>query len=383
MWKERRMFRNVGRTILVLLVLVGFTVHAAQAQQVTLTKVDLNGTYYQERFGNSDDLAADTIRTPPGYDANPPSGQPGYAPGCFLKGVTITADYTIQNNTGRPLGVMIGVGLTNSDDGSTYWTRQYGIPNLLPYPDVHSITLPALPDHIANLNLGFTFTFMVQDMYGAWQPAGQQVLQPIRLHTVLDQPQSPMDRPRDPVLEIACRWANRESAKENAMDKLTDELYNRGTYNGGNPAYTSNETDSGGETFHLKSFLEGAPGRPFPWGQCNDFADFLVCLINSVGAYFTKAQRTNSLSGPGFFVKPLVPAGGGPSPSFWTYHQFALFNIYVWDGCISITGFGVPKGWSRDTDYQSRLVDHYETGGAWNPLPGGGFTPTVTTAPPP
>ncbi len=305
-WKRYKMFCYRSQAAVFLLILLGFTVHVAQAQQqVTLTRVDLNGTYYQERFGNSDDLAADTIRTPPGYDANPPTGQPGYAPGCFLKGVTITADYTIQNNTGRPLGVMIDVGLTNSDDGDTYWIRHYGVPNLLPYPDIHSVTLPALPDHIANLNLGFTFTFMVQDMYGAWQPAGQQVLQPIRLHTVLTQPQTPMGVPWDPVLEIACRWMRKTSTAENALRQLTKTmmgvLYDSSNkpyiedwwaawfYDPSRQVYTRFVRDPTtgaitGERFYLRVWLNASSnGWVQTTGQCDDVSNLWVILATAVG----------------------------------------------------------------------------------------------------
>jgi hypothetical protein len=65
--------------------------------------------------------------------------------------------------------------------------------------------------------------------------------------------------------------------------------------------YVTNPSDSG-ETFHLKSFLEDSKNSPsqFPWGQCSDFADFLACLSNSVGALTLKAQRTNSFFEPGF-----------------------------------------------------------------------------------
>ncbi|MCS7266413.1 MAG: hypothetical protein NZ805_16480, partial [Armatimonadetes bacterium] len=111
------------------------------------------------------------------------------------------------------------------------------------------------------------------------------------------------------VLMFSCVWARGESTQDGAANKLTDELYNRGTYNGGQHAFTTSETDSG-EAFYLKAFLQH---YLFPWGQCNDFADFLVCLVTSVGAYAMKAQRTNPLAGPGFYFNPLHPSRGRPS----------------------------------------------------------------------
>ena len=81
-------------------------------------------------------------------------------------------------------------------------------------------------------------------------------------------------------------------------------------------------------------------------GECEDFADFLVCLSNAVTSSNMKAQRTNSLNGPGFKFKPVVTCGIGTRIQSFTYHEFAILGFNVWDGCITITGIGIPEGCS-------------------------------------
>jgi hypothetical protein len=63
---------------------------------------------------------------------------------------------------------------------------------------------------------------------GTWIPAGwENVPDPpneIVLHTVLAQPQAPMNVPWDPVLNIACKWMNRASTELAAQRKLTERM---------------------------------------------------------------------------------------------------------------------------------------------------------------
>jgi len=207
------------------------------------------------------------------------------------------------------------------------------------------------------------------------------------IYVVQDAPKAPMSPAWAPVVNYSCFWAAGEYTSDGANAALTDALYTHGTYNGGGIAgYTSAETDSG-ETFHAKLFLADA-GRP--WGQCNDFADFLVCLSTSVGASAMKAQRTNpfTLPDPPFGPYPhfryhaLKPAG----LSFWyeadrAYHPFGLLSSSVRDGCIFIQGSGIAENWPRDSTCCSRLVKSYDPPGTWSPTPGGGFAPAVTTEP--
>ena len=142
-------------------------------------------------------------------------------------------------------------------------------------------------------------------------------------------------------------------------------------------AYVTAMTPTG-ETFHLKSFLaDPAP----PNGECEDFADFLVCLSTSVGASAMKSQRSNPLNSLGFWYRSLTPAHGVLQADWFRYHEFGLLTLAVWDGCIKFPTTGVPKGWDRDSTYYNRLVDHYVFPSTWTVTPISGFTPAVTTDP--
>jgi hypothetical protein len=217
-----------------------------------------------------------------------------------------------------------------------------------------------------------------------------------KVYGVLDQPVSPMSPAWTTMLDYSCDWARGETTKDGAANKLTDELYDRGEYNGGSTAYTRYPPDpNSGEYFYLKAFLED---QRFPWGQCNDFANFLVCLVTSVGSHQFAAQRSHPLGlGRWFSTNNIDPAGNLPPGTVnWNYHQFAIFEDQgtwkVWDGCLSFASptqpSGVPKALGRDTTYyggqmNQGLVRQYGDGN-WQPTPHpSGFIPEVYTGTPP
>jgi len=207
---------------------------------------------------------------------------------------------------------------------------------------------------------------------------------------VLDAPKAPMDPAWVNVLRISCNWARGESTPDGAANMLTEKLWLNGTYNGGYLAFTRYVCDGSGnipsdasEYFYLKAFIDNG----FV-GACTDFADFLVCLITSVGAFQVAAQRTNPLGlGWWFQTEVIDPAGDlyGPRRYRWEVHQFCIYGGNVWDGCIAfVSGFpaGPPKGLPRDTTYRNGLVDYYGSG-QWQPTPSGGFLPGVYASTPP
>ena len=225
---------------------------------------------------------------------------------------------------------------------------------------------------------------------------------------VLDEPKAPMNPAWVSVLRISCQWARGENTPDGAANVLTQRLWENGIYDPQRQWYTRNETDSG-ETFYLKAFLDGVLGQPLT-GQCNDFADFLVCLITSVGAYEAKAQRTYSLTivyggyddpdGSGwrfqtYEVDPAPQSGGLPNQEFeFTYHQFTIVGSGVRDGTVKFAS-GIALGWERDTTYKLALVKWFrewqnhvivrtigpnDPGNPWNPTPATGFVPVVTAA---
>jgi hypothetical protein len=251
---------------------------------------------------------------------------------------------------------------------------------------------------------------------GSWGPT--YYLTPIyssEVFVVLDAPKAPMSPAWVNVLRKSCVWARETTTPGRAAELLTIALWQNGRYDPehripNTQFYTSNEGDSG-ENFHLRSFLEDAY---FPRGQCNDFADFLLCLVTSVGAYEMKAQRTYSFNavywglrdsdrgGWNFRTLQIDPAGDeGPSTKTFTYHQYATVGSQVWDGCFAfIQNYStvLAIGWQRDTVYRSSLIDRFleyqnhqlvrtigagEPGNPWNPTPSDGFMPAVTTEPKP
>jgi hypothetical protein len=199
---------------------------------------------------------------------------------------------------------------------------------------------------------------------------------------VFDEPLQPMSPAWVSVLRISCEWARLISTKDAALNKLTVELFNRGEYNGGNPAFTRNETTSG-ELFFLKAFIDNGLT-----GQCNDFTDFLVCLVASVGSHPIRARRTEPWNAaPRFRTNLIDPAGTiEPLVEDWNYHQFTILGTSVWDACLSFYPpthpAGIPKGLTRDTIYYGGNLNRglvrffYVTG--WEPAPENGFIPTIT-----
>jgi len=206
---------------------------------------------------------------------------------------------------------------------------------------------------------------------------------------VLDEPKALMSPAWVSVLRISCQWARGETIPDGAANTLTQRLWDEGEYNGGYLAYTryictspGNIEWNIGEVFYLKAFINRYNLTGKPTGQCNDFADFLVCLITSVGAFQAAAQRTHPLGlGWWFHYREIDPAGPlPPQESDWNYHQFCIYGSDVWDSCLAfVSGSpqGVPKKLARDAVYYNGLVAYYHYG-QWLPTPANGFVPTVT-----
>jgi hypothetical protein len=169
---------------------------------------------------------------------------------------------------------------------------------------------------------------------------------------VLDAPKAPMDPAWVSVLRYSCWWASQAQDAPTAARKVTNALHLWGAYNGGVTAFTSNETDIW-ELFHLRDFIQSGL-----MGQCNDFADFLLCLQTSLGVSGLKVQRTHALFNRGFSLVghqvtvvsfttnriDVAPWGtnGGTDPNdgivTWVYHQYCLnvASSLVWDGALQL-----------------------------------------------
>jgi hypothetical protein len=232
---------------------------------------------------------------------------------------------------------------------------------------------------------------------GYWQKVGLTYQCPIsRLYAVLDTPSEPMTQPWVPVLDYACSWAAGAADAEGATRLLTEWTYLNCTYNTGLFADTNFDTATNtSEEFYLLDFLNGTnrPEAGVLMGQCNDFADFLVCLSNAIGAECLAAQRSadwadirNQVLHDGgwcyFWTKPLTLShdtnAGDAKALWWQYHQWTddegVENGKVYDGCIRFGGTTTPEAMSL-TDYVSSLLDNTRPSSRFGPQPG--FIPTI------
>lgn len=265
-------------------------------------------------------------------------------------------------------------------------------------------TLGPLPDHIEWAWMD-VLCVLVYWLPGDPQPIGADTIgEGLELFIVLDTPRFPQDAlnfgkdiPWVSVLRVSCDWARLARAKDEASILLTDRLWTQGHYgyleeqeviyrmlNRGIVFYTSEEhlADWGptfprdplnwGEYFYLRWFLQDPY---FPYGQCNDFADFLYCLIQSVGAgegafgygrlLIDRTAIPQDITTGDFITWPIAPAGYERPPDhpplggedlviyggkgyWWNYHQFVTYfnsytgDSYVWDGTLL---FMRPRDW--------------------------------------
>jgi hypothetical protein len=272
--------------------------------------------------------------------------------------------YSVEDQVSEGTLVVI---VWDEGTGETIWQRTY---NFVPRQGQVVLDGFVLPNYITLV--GFQVT---------WGGSGV-IFTRFDVFVVLDAPKMPMDAAWVSVLRISCQWARGENSPDGAANMLTQRLWENGEYNGGYIAFTRYVCDGSGnispnatEYFYLREFI--ANGLV---GQCNDFADFLVCLITSVGAFQAAAQRTHPLGSGAFHTKVIDPAGSMPPQDVnWQYHQFCIYGTDVWDGCLAfVSGSpqGVPKKLSRDTVYYNGLVTYYLFG-QWQPSPHSGFIPTV------
>jgi hypothetical protein len=315
---------------------------------------------YPLRWGEREPPDADMVAMPPSLDT---SRTIPTSPGCYKVGKSgFWLSYSVED-----AGLVGGLFVVVWDEitGETVWQRYY-------YPvwreGVVSLDGLVLPSYITVL--GFQVVWLG---YGS-------MFTRFTVFVVLDEPKAPMNPAWVSVLRISCQWARGESTVEGAARKLTMELHRNGNYNGGELAYTRYPSDPDtGEYFYLRAYLEDDLGRGRYWGQCNDFADFLTCLITSVGTP-RSVQRTHPLvtirritdlpnGNPGYLLvfetNPLDAAPTGPSSwdgqSSWAYHQFCLdwANNEVWDGSIAFILDSFVFGLPREPDYRNHLVLRY------------------------
>jgi len=310
-----------------------------------------------------------------------------FGPACFKKGSYIIVSLVLDDTPEDKVvidwhhvenGLYRAIGVDSNGNPVTEETAFMNLPVQEQGQGVGKVFIMGpLPDWIEWCVLKVRVIFVHQGKQGR---VGVSALHWCEIFTVLDEPKAPMNPAWVSVLRISCQWARGESTVEGAARKLTMELHRNGNYNGGELAYTRYPSDPDtGEYFYLRAYLEDDLGRGRYWGQCNDFADFLTCLITSVGTP-RSVQRTHPLvtirritdlpnGNPGYLLvfetNPLDAAPTGPSSwdgqSSWAYHQFCLdwANNEVWDGSIAFILDSFVFGLPREPDYRNHLVLRY------------------------
>ena len=235
---------------------------------------------------------------------------------------------------------------------------------------------------INDLRFWVQFTKSTQN----WAPvqvyasAGQKITN--NLYSLLNTPTAPMSSPWIGVLNYACQYGAGASDPIVATTALTKGLYDHGHYNGGYNLYTDGGKNSSGgligikdgyEAFHIQNFMDANLN-----GQCDDFADFLVCMSNAVGALPLQAQRSVNVAemnaGSSFTTKnitwsPIQSTTAIGTPVSWSYHQWTTSNIY--DGCLRLNGTISPLNMALSGYFNALVATtvHSPQSQDWDPQP--------------
>ncbi|GEM_PF-680997 len=377
----------------------------------------LNGTHYPLRYGSVEGSTDDVTPSPPRW---------GVSYCCFKKGAVITLQLVKEPGDTINSWKVKWAKLVRKGTGEVIWD----IPEDANRPLLsisQSYALKPLPDYIEYAELqgeiiATTDVIEPPNSSGSGTDSLESFAPPILLSDVfivLDTPKAPMSPAWVSVLKHACVWARYKATNDDAAEALTKKLWDIGAYNGGGIAYTSPQLiippqqpddPEKYQKFYLKSFLAGKWNGinnigPFPSGQCDDFADFLQCLMTSVGGHPLKIRRTlassNYNSGLVFWTRPIIAAhqsdpmlrNRGSIP--WVYHQFPVLesDAFVWDGCLVFSPTVTAKDYvikvKLDTgteNYETGLIDFSKTRNNGNPTynwllspNNSGIVPEVTT----
>jgi hypothetical protein len=224
---------------------------------------------------------------------------------------------------------------------------------------------------------------------GAWSWVGPTYNNYLgRLYALLNTPTEPMTQPWVPVLDYACIWADGCEDSASAEQHLTHGAYDNCSYNGGNQAHTDTSDDAT-ETFYLYDFLYQQTALR---GQCNDLADFMVCLAHSIGAGNLRSQRSAALADmvmPMFLTNDILTAHQQDTSAKrqlpWLYHQWTNDTL-IYDATLQFVDASNNKiradgmaGPATGTTYYTWLIQAVYH--PWNPQ--SPFLPTIENSPPP
>lgn len=364
---------------IVSLCLLIFVSHACSIWYVELSSPNPADGPFPLRWGNQEPPDADRVPFPPGWLIN---GDPC----CFKAGATVRL--SLKQIAPDPVHgriVECGVGyLTLYSRVTGEVLRTY--PNAYFLPADQPYDFGPLVEWVEYASLELAVYVVYES---GWGEDGYHGFVD-EMFIVLDEPKSPMNPAWVSVLRISCRWARGETTPDGAARKLTEMTHKNTTYDAEALLFCYPPLPDQGEYFFLKLFMED-PQRKMR-GQCNEIADFLCCLMTSVGIR-ASVQRTNRRPFPiekAFWTnRLLVKEGELPTYRFhhWHYHQYVLFNYspqFVYDGTVRFhplvvhlyyphqaPDYGYVVGWVRgevptdgdwarvETTYRRFLVSPY------------------------
>lgn len=265
-------------------------------------------------------------------------------------------DHETENNQWRVMSARLYDGVT----GQTLWQ----VTKASSYMAENSMWPPtpiALPNSVNYLK--FDIIWMASTGLDLGDTV--ELLASNEIFVVWDSPKALMSTAWVNVLRWTCQTARETTTEQSYKVALTDGLHADFMYDWSDPGYTD-RTGTDAETFNPKSFLLGGVG------QCNDFADFLMVAMESLGSSSPVATRTYSLAvstvddpyGWAFQTNEFVPAGGStPTIAGFSYHQFVVTSSNVWDGAIAYYD-STPAVWVcphgvSTSSYEVILVDVY------------------------
>ncbi|MDQ2731734.1 MAG: hypothetical protein M3Y56_08760 [Armatimonadota bacterium] len=338
-------------------------------------------------------------------------------PAAYVKGTTptVTMDLEDVDAAGQSHPFVSG-GANNPAVRVNWWMtfRKFDTTTEPGYPvsDVQTLTaassniapatpavLPALSNVVDSLVSSQSYSFQVHYSDGlggqnndGWVTApasgGAISSDSMPVYVTLAAPAAPMSTPYLGVLQDACSWAAGMSTATAATTALTGNLYNTSYYDPSHPWDTTGTPPN--ETFYVGDFRYGSVPYGFAQrtGQCNDIADYLVCLSNAIGARPLKSQNQPG----GFTCNPLskAPTTGVNAAPYFNYHQFTN-DTTIFDACVKWGGLTYPvdepgpAGPANPAD-TTTPASAYFTGTVyiglpvqdpWIWTPGTPFTPTI------
>jgi hypothetical protein len=320
-----------------------------------------------------------------------------FGPACFKKGSYIIVSLVLDDTPEDKVvvdwhhvenGLYRAIGVDSNGNPVTEETAFMSLPVQEQGQGVGKVFIMGpLPDWIEWCVLKVRVIFVHQGKQGR---VGVSALHWCEIFTVLDEPKAPMNPAWVSVLRISCQWARGESTVEGAARKLTEMTHQNTTYDTEALLFCYPPLPDQGEYFYLKLFLNRGMR-----GQCNEIADFLCCLMTSVGIR-ASVQRTNRRPFPkeaAFWTNKLLirELREGELLTYrhhrWHYHQYVLFNCSpqsVYDGTVRFhptvvhpyyphqaPDYGYVVGWVRggvpsdgdwaraETTYRRFLVSPY------------------------